>query len=363
VDCGVTLRVGLDVTPELLGMTGVARYSRELRRALEQHAACEVVPFAFGRRSQPVPDGTRHYPVPMRVVHRSWELLGLPRAEQLIGRVDVVHSLDLIPPPTRRPLVVTVLDTVTADLPELHPQRSASMQRRQLASLQRAAVVLAVSDRMAAGLAEVGVEPHRIRVTTLGVSRLPHPADPGVRSPRYVLMVGTLEPRKGHDLLLRAFADARLADLGVVFAGPTGGRDGALKAAAAELGVLDRLEILGPVDDARLAGLYRDATMLCMPSLGEGFGLPVLEAMAAGIPVIASDLPVIREVTADSAVLVPPGDVRALQAAITRVHTDEPLARRLRDAGVRRARDFSWAGTADRTIEAYRAAVDGASGL
>jgi glycosyltransferase involved in cell wall biosynthesis len=353
----VTLRIGLDVTPELVGTTGVARYSRELRRALQQREDCQVVPFAVGRRSQPVPDGTRVYPVPLRIVHPVWEYVGLPRAEHLLGSVDVVHSLDLVPPPTRRPLVVTVHDTVTAELPELHTRRSAVMRRRQLAALERATVILAVSESTAVALARAGVEQDRIRVTHNGLSSLPDPVDGRVRAEDYLLMVGTLEPRKGHDLLLQAVAGAHVSKLGIVFAGPLAGRDSELKAMAAELGILDRLEILGSVDDARLAGLYQGAKILCMPSFGEGFGLPMLEAMAAGVPVIASDLPAAREVTEGAAVLVPVGDVVALRDAIERVCSDDAMAECLRAAGRTRARAFSWAETAERTVDAYRTAI------
>lgn len=353
----MTFRVALDVTPELIASTGVARYSRELRTALQERQDCEVRAFAFGRRSQPLPMEVRHAKVPLRLVHLAWDRVGLPRAEQLTGAVDLVHSLDLVPPPTRRPLVITVHDLVTRELPALHEPRTREMQRRQLAALGRASAILAVSRTTAESLIESGVDPELIHITPNGLPRLPAPVDPPLRHRPFVLMVGTLEPRKGHELLLRACATAELDQLAVVFAGPTVGRDHTLRLLAADLGIGDRLHILGYVDDAVLAGLYRDAMAVCMPSLGEGFGLPVLEALAAGTPVVASEIPALREVAADAATFVPVGDVAALTDALLQVLRDAELRRSQRERGRARAKQFSWASTAAATVEAYRAAV------
>jgi glycosyltransferase involved in cell wall biosynthesis len=172
-----------------------------------------------------------------------------------------------------------------------------------------------------------------------------------------VLVVGTLEARKGHDVLLRAVACRRGDEFRVVFAGADPGRSSEIWALARQLGVADRLILLGRVSDSTLAGLYRDALMLCLPSLAEGFGLPVVEAMAAGLPVVASDLPAIREVTSGNAVLVPPGDVEALADAVTRLIADRDLRNRLAELGPPRAHSFSWEAAAGATVNAYRAAL------
>ncbi len=354
----MTLRVALDVTPELIASTGVARYSRELRRALERREDCEVSAFGIGRRSQSVPEGVRHLGIPLRVIQAGWAVFGWPRAEQISGTADLVHSLDLIPPPTRLPLVVTVHDLATAELPSLHRERARRMQGRQLAALERAAAVLTVSQAVANSLIDGGLEPVRIHVTPNGLTTLPAPAEPPIPEGPFILAVGTLEPRKAHDVLIQAFAAARLEDPRLVFAGPTDGRQGELENLASSLGVGDRVTILGPVADAALAGLYRRATLLCMPSLAEGFGLPVLEAMAAGLPVVASDLPAIREVAGEAAVLVPPGDVDALSLALADTVRNAQLRETLRHRGSERAAAFTWEATAEATIGAYRAALE-----
>jgi glycosyltransferase involved in cell wall biosynthesis len=353
-------RVALDVTPELIASTGVARYCRELRRALARRDDCEVSAFALGRASEPVPDGVRHLPIPLRIIHPSWRLVGMPRAERLCTGVDLFHSLDLVPAPTRLPLVVTVHDRVTAELPGLHAPRSQRLQARQLAELHRAAAVIAVSRATADSLEQSGIDPARIHVVPNGLSALPAAVDPPLPREAFLLVVGTLEPRKGHEPLMRAFARARTDGTRLVFAGPEAGRSPELRALADNLGIGERLTILGRVDDAVLAGLYRDASALCMPSLAEGFGLPVLEAMSVGLPVLASDLPAIREVAGDDAVFVGPGDDDGLVSGLERILGDHRTRAQLRERGPLRAAAFTWEATAEATVRAYDAALGAA---
>jgi glycosyltransferase involved in cell wall biosynthesis len=353
----VSLRIALDVTPELIGSTGVARYSRELRQALERRGDCVVRPFAIGRRNQEVPTGVRHLPVPLRLVHAAWRGLSWPRAEELTGPVDIVHSLDLIPPPSRYPVAVTVHDVVTADLPGLHPGRARRMQRLQLAALPRAAAVLAVSNATANSLVAQGVDRARIHVTPNGLSRFPPPVSPPIPPGRFILAVGSLEPRKGHELLLRAVARSQLTGIRLVFAGPDAGRAAHIRQLARRLGLADGLSLLGRVDDAVLAGLYRNATLVCLPSFGEGFGLPVLEAMSFGTPVVASDVPALREVAGDAAVFAIRGDADDLGRQLERVVSDQELRTLLAQRGTARAQWFTWERTAEATIRAYREAL------
>ncbi len=349
------MRVAVDVTPLIAGSTGVARYTERLCTALEA-TGIELAPFAVGRASRPAPPGVRHVRIPLRVVQRAWSMAKRPAAEVLVGDVDVVHSLDLHPPPSQRPLVATVHDLAAIEEPDLHPPRSVAQQRARLAMLARAEVVVSNSYATASALARHGIEEHRIIVGQLGLSALPPPADHGVSGP-FVLSVGELSARKGHATLLEALASARLGPVRLVLAGPDTGQGRRLAELAARLGIADRCIPLGRVSDAVLAGLYRDATALCFPSLAEGFGLPVLEAMAAGLPVVASDLEVIREVAGESAILVPPGDVPALRGAVERIVGDEQLRHRLADTGRLRARQFTWEATASATLSAYHRAL------
>jgi glycosyltransferase involved in cell wall biosynthesis len=252
--------------------------------------------------------------------------------------------------------VATVHDLAAIEEPDLHPPRSVAQQRARLAMLAKAEVVVSNSYATASALVRYGIEGHRIVVSQLGLSPLPSPADHGVSGP-FVLAVGELSGRKGHATLLEAFASARLGPVRLVLAGPDAGQGRRLAELAARLAITDRCVLLGRVSDAVLAGLYRDAAALCFPSLAEGFGLPVLEAMAAGLPVVASDLEVIREVAGDAALLVPTGDAARICSALERVVDDEDLRRRLVEKGQTQSHRFTWESTANATVSAYHRAL------
>jgi glycosyltransferase involved in cell wall biosynthesis len=269
-----------------------------------------------------------------------------------------VHALDLVPPPTKLPVVVTVHDLTALEHPEFHPARRVLTQRAQLTAARRAQAVLCVSHATARRVIAHGVEPGKVVVSHLGVTPLPAPAAGADLPTRpYLLAVGELNRRKGHDVLLEAFAAAELDGMALVFAGPRGFDPRFYEQLADRLGVRSDTEILGTVDDATLAGLYRNAVALCFPSVAEGFGLPVLEALGAGVPVVASDLDAVREVADDNVLYVPAGDPTSLAAALRRIVEDEGLRARLVSGGQQRAAGFTWERTAKATVDAYRLAL------
>jgi glycosyltransferase involved in cell wall biosynthesis len=293
--------------------------------------------------------------VPLRVVQRSWTVFGRPRAEALVAGADVVHSLDLIPPPSALPVVATVHDVVALDYPLLHPRRALEQQRGRLRALRGVGVIMASSRATADALMQHGVEAHKIVVVPLGVRVAETPnAAPANRGRPFLLAVGEVVPRKGLDVLVRA---CTALDVDVIVAGPLGTAHAELAALIATTGLGNRVQLLGSVDDPTLSALYRDALALCFPSRAEGFGLPVLEAMAAGCPVVASDLPVLREIIGDDGVLVPVDDVSAWSRALHEIIVDDALRAELGRAGPRRAAGYPWATTAEATIHAYERAV------
>jgi glycosyltransferase involved in cell wall biosynthesis len=178
-----------------------------------------------------------------------------------------------------------------------------------------------------------------------------------VPSEPYVLAVGAMTPRKGFDVLAAAAGILGLQCPRVLIVGPDYWGADALRRAIAAADTHDRVEILGPVDDAALGALYRGATVVCHPSRAEGFGLTCLEAMEAGAPLVSSDLPSVREVVDGAAELVPPDDPGALAEALARLAGDAQRRDELAAAGRRRAADFTWARTADGVMRAYRAAL------
>ena len=364
----------LDATPLLGPRTGVGRYVEHLVRELAGFESLDLVATAFtlrgaGALPAAVPAGVqvRHRPAPARALQAAWDRLELPPVEWLAGRADVVHGTNFVLPPLRRAAgVLTVHDLSYLRYPET--VAAASLRYRTLVprGLRRAAVVVTPSQAVAAEVrAEYGLG-DRVLATPLGVDEgwfgataMPA-AELAARGlpERYLLFVGSVEPRKGLPALLSALrllhdSDRRM-DPGMpplVLAGPPGWGP-ALEIAALPSGAVVSA---GYLDTADLRRLVAGAALLAFPSVYEGFGLPPLEAFATGVPVVASNLPVVREVTGELAALAPVGDAAALAAAVRATLADpgDPAPRR------ERARGFTWAGCAARTAEAYRLAVAG----
>jgi glycosyltransferase involved in cell wall biosynthesis len=353
-----TRRVGFDVTPVISGATGIARYVTQVEASLRP-LDVEVRAFAVGRSAFAVPPGTRHVRIPARLLVAWWGLGGRPYIEGLTGPVDLVHATGLLLPSTRRPLVLTVHDLAALRHAHLLPERHVRQQRAVIRRLPSAAAVVAVSKATAQDIVDLGVDAGRVVVAPLGVSRLPEPIPlPQTLRPlgQYLLTVGETAPRKDYPVLIRALARVR-RDLELVMVGPPGRDEEPLRRLAIELGVDDRLRRLGAVSDGELAGLYRGALALCFPSVAEGFGLPVLEAMAEGTPALVSDLPVMREVAGPAAVYVEPAGVPEWAEAIETIASATTAREQLSEAGRRRASEFTWERTASATLDAYELAL------
>jgi glycosyltransferase involved in cell wall biosynthesis len=225
--------------------------------------------------------------------------------------------------------------------------------------VKRAARVIAVSEYSRRGAIEhAGAEPSRVDVVYEGVDLDRYrPSDGGSRE-RNLLFVGTMEPRKDVPNLVAAY-DALDVDCELVLVGPPGWGTAAIEDAI--LRAKKRLSIrrTGYVSEAEKIDLYQNASAFVYPSLAEGFGRPVLEAMACGVPVVTTTGSAPEEIAGDAAVLVPPGDVVALRDAIARVLGDEPLAHALRKRGPERARRYTWDAAASATIDVWRKAAAG----
>ncbi|MGH3897797.1 MAG: glycosyltransferase family 4 protein [Pseudonocardiaceae bacterium] len=342
---------------------GTGRYSRELAAALAATApAGWTVGSAVARHADPTPamipgvEGPRVLPLPRQALVAAWES-GIP----LWPGGDTVHApTPLAPSAPRRgcDLVVTVHDTVPWTHPEALTRRGAGWHRRMIGRAARRAGALVVPTAAVADelLRHVPCQP-RVHVVGAGVSpAVAHPpgdtAEIATRlglPPRYLLAIGTLEPRKGIDTLLAALAAPDAPDLPVVLAGQPGWGRVDPVGLAWRFG-LDpgRVHLLGRISDPELAAVLHGAEVLVAPSRAEGFGLPVLEAMAAGIPVVHSDAPALVEVAGGAGVTVRRDDPAALAAALRAVLSDSRQAEALIVAGRRRAEWFTWEGTARR---------------
>lgn len=343
-------RVLLDGTPLLGHRTGIGRYTASLVGALASRVDVRLVGFTtrgWRQLRAVAPPGTRAVgpPVPARALRALWQRGGPPPVELLAGRADVVHGTNFVLPPSVRAAgVVTVHDLAFLDDPSLAEPDLPALVRR---SVRRAGAVCtptaAVADAVSARL---DVPREEVVVTPLGVDPEWFDAEPLDRALRsrygipedYLLFVGAEGPRKGLPGLLRAHGP----DLPpLVIAGPgAAGADGAVLRT-------------GFLPDEHLRRLVAGARVLVLPSRDEGFGLPALEALACATPVVCSDLPALREVTAGHATFFPFGDPSALREALHRAVSDPPDP----EPGRARARGFTWRACADATLDAYRRAA------
>lgn len=328
---------------------GTGRYTRELLAAMAATAPPDWTLTAVVSGSGDPDNATvtgvgrpRVLPVPRRVLIAAWE-----RGVPLWPGGDSVHAMTPLAPPRRRGrrLVVTVHDAVPWTHPQTLTRRGVAWHRRMIERASRTAdAVVVPTASVAAELAgHVELAPCVIG-EGVASSLLAEPgATPGWLPPRYVLAVGTVEPRKGLDHLVRAMAKLDDPELPLLIAGRAGWGDVDLGRVADDCGLpRSRLRLLGAVGDDTLVAVLRRATLLAMPSLAEGFGLPMLEAMALGVPVVHSDAPALVEVAGGAGMAVPRADPATLAEAIRSVAGD---ARRRADmvaAGQRRAAEFTW---------------------
>ena len=371
------MRVGLDgralASP---ARSGVERYVVELARAL---AEVEDRPEIIAYLDRPIADEALARALSGRIqtkvvrARHGWLRAALPWRLWRDG-VDVVHlPSTILPPLLPCPAVVTVHDLAWRRYPETYAPDDLRMQHRAgHGSVRRAAHVIAVSEATASDLKELlGVPGEKITVTPLGVSpefspdgpRLPADAFPGADrlSAGYVLYAGGLTPRKNLVRLLEAYRQAaREAEAPpLVLPGADSSHARELQKRAGELGLEDRVVFPGYVAEAALPALYRGATVFVYPSLYEGFGMAVLEAMASGAPVVTSDRGGTAEVAGEAALLVDPESVEALADALSGLLRDEGLRKELSARGMARSSGYRWELTAERTAAVYRRVAEG----
>jgi glycosyltransferase involved in cell wall biosynthesis len=350
------MRVGLDMSPALSSNSGVGRYAVELYRGLQPLPDIDVKAFAVGHRRSTLP--MRRIPVPLRAMAPWWRIAKWPRAETIVGGADIVHSVDLVLAPTRKPLVMTIHDVLPITHPQFFPERQIAHVRRRVEAARHADVVISTCSATADETARVvGIARDRVVVATPGWRHGDVPAEappPPPVAPGYVLAVGTVTPRKGFDTLAAGAALLGPSCPPVVIAGPDLWHADEVRARVAAADTYRRVSFLGRVDDSTLESLYAHATVVVHASVAEGVGIPVLEAMGLGAPVIAADIPSVREVAGGHAALVPPGDAVALGDALGALLADSDRRRAMSEAGRARAREFTWAGMAERIASAYR---------
>lgn len=375
--------MALDATP-LLGRhpTGVAAFCQGALGALALRRGLEVSAFAvtWRRRHEvavrlPASVEARQRAMPARPLHALWARADHPALERFIGAVEVVHGTNFVVPPTAAAAAIaSVHDLTPLRHPELCDPATLAYPALIRRALGRGAWIHTDSSFVAAEVVDAfGADPARVRVVNPGIPDLPPLREERVHerlgrllpagTHRYCLAVGTAEPRKDLPGLVKAFSAVavRHGDVALVLAGPPGWGEDALDRAVEASPVRDRIVRTGWLEDADLSLLLHRATLLAYPSLYEGFGFPPLQAMRAGVPVVATRAGSLPEILGDGALLVPPRDDDALAAALDDCFGDDALRRRLAAAGTGWSARFTWDRCGEELETLYRdvAAVAG----
>lgn len=363
------LRVALDVTALLGPRTGIGTFVAELTTGLAARDDVEVVGYATTWRGRhqlhtvvPPEVAVAGRPMAARPLRMLWKRVDALPIERWTDRVDVVHGPNYVVPPTRRAAAVaSVHDLTFLRFPAMSTRDTLEYPSLLRRAIRRGAWLHVDAASVAEEVVDAfGVDRDRVVVVPLAPSPVPAADPAGGRAlagaERYVLALGTVEPRKDLPGLVAAF-DAVAADhpdVRLVIAGPDGWGTEALTAAIATATHRSRIVRLGWVDGAQRAGLLRGATALAYPSVYEGFGLPPLEAMSVGTPVVTTDAGALAETCADGALVVPTGDVDALAAGLARVLDDGEVVAELRTRGRAVASRYGWDRTVDGLVELYR---------
>lgn len=376
------MKILVNGTPLLAPLTGIGQYIRHLFSAMEKVADVELSMY-YGThcgQGMQLPSQARS-----QTVQRGYSLLrlALPRPRTIKKLVEsavfryhtrgdlsktIYHEPNFLPLPYDGPLVLTVCDMSCFDHPQTHPEeRVALLHRHMPAAVERADHIIVISEASGIALRKwFNVDPKRVTTTYLAADSRFQPIAPealtttlaglGLNPQAYVLTVGTLEPRKNLTTLFAAYAGLPTAlrkRFPLVLAGMKGWHTEGLLKPAEDLIRRGELRLLGYVPDGLIPSLYAGAAAFCYPSRYEGFGLPVLEAMASGVPVITSNATSLPEVVGSAGLMVDPDDVDGIRDHLRQLLEDQTYAQELGRRGLLRSRSFSWDRCARETISVY----------
>ena len=382
------MRIGINASALVHENTGVARYTSSFLKALSarEEARDTVLFYNYFRRwggetGGVLPDlgmENKTWRIPERLLRLSWNLFNRPSVERLIGRVDIYHNLSFYGIPQQiGKQISTVHDLLFMRFPDSFTASVRdSLTGAVVDAVKRADYIITVSNAAKSDIIEMlGVPENRIRVIYEAPDQAFKPVDDTdiLKSIRkkygidkdYLLFLGAGEPRKNLPFLMEAYGslsqDIR-QEYRLVIAGPARWGSEAIDAKIKECGIERDVILTGYIPDKEAAALYSGATAFIFPSLGEGFGLPVLEAMSCGAPVICSGISSMPEVAGDAAYKIDPHNVEDLTAAIQALVTDESLRAGFRRKGFDRAAEFSWEKNVTETLAVYHELVEGTAG-
>ncbi len=380
-----TRRIGIDVTSALTQKGGIGRYTRELVQALValnskdefQLFSAHIPEVELLDRSLPAAANVRHRMAPLseRWLYRLWYRARLPLPVQwFTGYLDLFHSPDFVLPPTsgRIPTLLTVHDLSFLHYPQTFPPVLVDYLNRVVPwSVERATHILADSRSTRQDLlAKWRVPAEKVTVLYSGVSEHFRPIkdDVLIKATRqkyglderpYILAVGTVQPRKNYQMLIRAFRPVAVGlPHNLVFIGAKGWLNEPLKLEIKRQGLSERIKFTGFVADDDLPALYCGASLLAFPSLYEGFGLPIVEAMACGLPCLISDASSLPEVGGQAAILLSPSSDVIWSETMIEVLTDTAKQSQMGKDGIEQARLFSWKKAASELLQIYQLLLD-----
>ena len=358
------MRILIDATSLLLRSAGIKTYTYHWIQHLWQQAGNEQI-LTFPRVGRLTPlNHERSILNPaqtysrLALLYAANLLPALPLLRWITAGVDVFHvSTQIRHPPRNTRLTATIHDMTGHLMPELHTPGNVEAEASFAANvLRRADRLIAVSQNTRAdALRLLGLPPDRVEVIYSGISDVYFDAAPAPAARPYVLFLGTIEPRKNIDTLLDAWQSFTLrGDFDLVIAGASGWASG--KTLARLASQPQGVRYLGYVPEDELPGLTAGATAFIYPSLYEGFGFPVAQAMAAGVPVITSNTSCLPEIAGEGALLVDPRSPAEIQSALEKLLTSAELRQQLKIAGRARAQQYRWENCARQSLEFFRRA-------
>lgn len=362
-------------------LTGIGQYTLRLARGLRAHPAIKETRFYSAYRWIEDPEQVLAANRPIARIRRwtpfkplALNIYSAVRSQAFFWQTRalkqyILHSPNYILLPFDGPAVATIHDLSYLHYPQHHPrERILFMERHMPRTLAQAAAIICDSEFIRQEIITIlGVPADKVTAVALGVDPAFHPRDPATLQPvlaryhldglSYLLAVSTLEPRKNLPRLLMAYArlpEALRARHPLALVGAKGWLNAELERHLAPLERTGQLRRLGYVPQDDLNALYAGAHAFAYPSLYEGFGLPLLEAMASGVPALSSDRSSLPEVAGDAALLVDPEDIDALTAGLERLLDDGGWRRSARDRGLEQARHFSWQRCVEKTVGVYQ---------
>jgi glycosyltransferase involved in cell wall biosynthesis len=356
------MRVTIDATSALLRSAGIKSYTYHWVRHLREQAGGDQIrafPYLhdFGRLDHEASTLAAWQTAPRLALLYFVNIPGNPALDWILSGSDVFHASNQVrQAPRNVKVTATVHDLTCWLMPQFHTAANVRADRSFAENiLRRASGLIAVSENTRQDAIRVlGIAPDQIETVYSGVAEEYFHAQPARRDRPYALYVGTIEPRKNLDTLLDAWRAAKRSDVDLVIAGPAGWGSEATLARINEEAIY-----LGYVPEADLPGLVAGATVFVYPSLYEGFGFPVVQAMAAGVPVLTSDNSCLPEITGDAALLVDPRSASEIAGGLTQLFESEAQRADLSARGRKRARQFNWETCAAQSLAFFRRIAGG----